>query len=347
LATPTDGPIPPSKDPWYMCPPSDWESQKPGTILKHRMTPGKIVLRYQGIEFQPPKAYNILYRTTDSNHKPSWAASTVIFPANDDSSKPISAIMSYQHPYDSADVDQSPSYSIYTNALLQQALIGYILKGWVVNIPDYEGPKAAFGAGAQSGHATLDSVRAILGATQIIRNLNRDTKYAMYGYSGGSFATEWAAELQTQYAPELKFSGAGIGGAFPNIANTIQKLSNNEALSGHLRNAIVGIGNENLYAQTVAMSILNKSSWSEVNKTVLDPSSMPFTQLQSFVGQVLQSPAISNILKRDGMMGYHGVPQMPLLVHRHDADQLSDTADTTKLVDEFCSVGANIYYHIN
>lgn len=31
-------------------------------------------------------------------------------------------------------------------------------QGWFVNVPDFEGPLAAFIAGPQEGHATLDSI---------------------------------------------------------------------------------------------------------------------------------------------------------------------------------------------
>jgi Secretory lipase len=71
-------------------------------------------------------------------------------------------------------------------------------------VPDYEGPLASFGLGVQAGHATLDSVRAVL---SLECSCKPDAPYAMWGYSGRSIASEFAAELQVQYAPELNFSG--------------------------------------------------------------------------------------------------------------------------------------------
>jgi len=60
-------------------------------------------------------------------------------------------------------------------------------RGWWVNVPDFEGPLASFGAGVQEGHATLDSVRAVLSAGL---GVDMDSRYAMWGYSGGSLASE-------------------------------------------------------------------------------------------------------------------------------------------------------------
>jgi len=48
----------------------------------------------------------------------------------------------------------------------------------------------------------------------------------MWGYSGGALASEWAAELQTKYAPEISFVGMAIGSVTPNVEivfNTINK----------------------------------------------------------------------------------------------------------------------------
>jgi hypothetical protein len=53
-----------------------------------------------------------------------------------------------------------------------------------------------------SGHATIDSVRAAFNANETL-GLDVDARYAMWGYSGGALASEWAAELQVQYAPEV------------------------------------------------------------------------------------------------------------------------------------------------
>lgn len=129
-------------------------------------------------------------------------------------------LLSYQIPYDSADVDASPSYSLYSSPPPDiAAALGF---GWYVNVPDFEGPLASFTAGVESGHATLDSVRAVLSSDY---GLTDGARYAMWGYSGGALATEWAAELQVQYAPELNFSGVALGGLTPNISSVLESVT--------------------------------------------------------------------------------------------------------------------------
>ncbi|OAX84550.1 hypothetical protein ACJ72_01069 [Emergomyces africanus] len=70
-------------------------------------------------------------------------------------------------------------------------------RGWVVTTTDFEGSNAAF----------LPNIR--------------DANVAMWGYSGGSLASGFAAELQPSYAPELWIVGAALGGTVPNIKTAL------------------------------------------------------------------------------------------------------------------------------
>jgi Secretory lipase len=59
--------------------------------------------------------------------------------------------------------------------------------GWYVNVPNFEGPLASFTLGVQEVYAVLDSVHAALHSNI---GLNETTRYALWGYSGGRFASE-------------------------------------------------------------------------------------------------------------------------------------------------------------
>lgn len=212
LASPTSGrqlskrqgsgtpaaPIPPLQDPWYTAP-DGFESAKPGDVLRIREAPGNLT----SLASNCSAAYNILYRTTNSQYKPDWAVTTVFVPVTESP-----ALLSYQIPYDSVFLDASPSYALYTSdgvRSLRDISTG-LSSGWFVNVPDYEGPLASFTAGVQSGHATIDSIRAAFNANETL-GLDVNARYAMWGYSGGALASEWAAELAVQYAPEVGCPG--------------------------------------------------------------------------------------------------------------------------------------------
>lgn len=49
----------------------------------------------------------------------------------------------------------------------------------------------------------------------------------------------------------------------------------------------------------------------------------------------------------DGIMGYHGVPQMPVLAYKAIMDEVSPINDTDKLIGSYCGIGATIQYERN
>ena len=101
-----------------------------------------------------------------------------------------------------------------------------------------------FTVGRQSGKATLDSIRAILKSNKFT-GIKSDAKVAMWGYSGGSLASGWAAALQPKYAPELKKNliGAALGGFVTNITATAE-ATDGTLFAGLVPNALSGLANE-------------------------------------------------------------------------------------------------------
>jgi hypothetical protein len=92
-----------------------------------------------------------------------------------------------------------------------------------VNSPDWEGPKSTFVAGLQAGYATPDGDRAAL-TSGSLTSVSSSANVRMWGYSGEALASEWAAEFQANYAPEIPFVGIAIGGETPNVKNVFNTL---------------------------------------------------------------------------------------------------------------------------
>jgi hypothetical protein len=356
--TPSGGPaaatpLPPSQDPWYTAPPG-FESAAPGTILRSRVAPGNLSL----ITANSSAAFNILYRTTDSRYLPTWAVTTLFVPkgSSGNSGKSNNALVAYQLPYDTANVDGSPSFTLYRGAAFAggpdiPALLG---KGWYVSVPDYEGPLASDTAGVISGHATIDSVRAVLSGQH---GLSPQARYAMWGYSGGALASEWAAELQVQYAPEMSFAGAALGGLTPNVTNVLLAIDGTLD-AGRIPSAILGLSSQFPDVQAFLLSKL-KTTGPYNATTFLSARHLTLQQIDAVFGNQtitdyfvdgiadLLAPSVLQAFNRDGMMGYHGTPQMPLFVYKAIEDELSPIADTDALVARYCGVGATIQYQRN
>jgi hypothetical protein len=128
-------PLPPSQDSFYTAP-LGFERTPPGTILRLRPAPGNLT----SIVANCSAAYNILYRTTSSLYTPTYAMTTLYIPLHPSNSTPA-PLLSYMFPYNSVDLDPSPSFSIYSSPLPD--IIPALSLGWYVSVPDYEGPLAA------------------------------------------------------------------------------------------------------------------------------------------------------------------------------------------------------------
>ncbi|RFU26148.1 hypothetical protein B7463_g10184, partial [Scytalidium lignicola] len=349
-------PLPPSKDPFYTAP-SGYEVASPGAVLRVRTAPGLA----EGIS-NCSAAYNILYRTTDSNYKPSWAVTTLLVPesmatgltANSTIVSSGSTLLSYQVSYDSASVDMSPSYTFYNGSIVDPPIPMALGLGWFVNLPDYEGPLASFTAGVQSGHATIDSLRAVLSPGF---GLKSNAKYALWGYSGGALASEWAAELQVQYAPELNISGIAVGGLTPNTTSVLGAVNSSPFMETAV-NGLLGMASQDaafeqyLISQLKTSGTYNATTFFAARKQNTTVDQVVFANQNVFDyftsgDSFLQSPIVTARIYRDGFMGYHGVPSMPVFAYKAINDELSPVADTDILVERYCAVGANILYRRN
>jgi hypothetical protein len=310
-------------------------------------------------------SYSILYRTTDSHFKPTWAVTTLFVPELGPDSPAQqnfeqNALLSYQVPYDSPDVDASPSYSMYSASNDSSAPYTAALgSGLFISVPDYEGPLAAFTAGIISGYATLDSIRAVL-SIGLGLNTTNSPRVALWGYSGGALASEWASELAVQYAPDL-WSGPIIGaalGAPPVNITTLMRSVNGTATSGLIPNTLLGLTSQYPDVRKYLVSKLNNNG--QYNKTgflaaegfTVNESGTAFAgiDINKFFQNdtdILNDPKLLALINREGVMGYYGVPRWPLFIYQAIPDEVTKISDTDALVKRYCAVGANILYERN
>ncbi|KAI0486430.1 LIP-domain-containing protein [Xylaria cf. heliscus] len=359
--------IPPSQDPWYTAP-AGFESAAPGHIFRIRPDPSNITAVVSAAA-----AYNILFRTTNTLYQPSWAVTTLLLPKSpvgvknngSKASNGKAALLSYQIPYNTADVDGSPSYLLST--VLAEEYLGIppftdsiteaLSRGWYVNVPDFEGPLASFADGPQEGHAVLDSVRAALSSAPFPSTLE-ETRYAMWGYSGGSIASTFAAELQASYAPELDLAGVAVGGLVPNVTTVLSDPKS--SVAGLLPTFLLGLTSQ--YPEAREFLISQLKSEGPYNATgFLAALHLDVDEgLVHYAGQdideyfvngldaLVTAPQLARVIGNNGYQGYHGIPQMPVFAYKAINDEATaGIADSDELISRYCSVGANVLYNRN
>ncbi|OJJ06463.1 hypothetical protein ASPVEDRAFT_326696 [Aspergillus versicolor CBS 583.65] len=342
--------LPPSQDPWYTAP-EGFEQTDPGTVL--RIRPGNDSL-LPALGTNLSSVWTVLYRTTDSFDKPSWAVTTLLVP-----SKPLLAngtrLLSYQIPYNTNNVDYSPSYTLESQfASAFSDLTPALSRGWYVNIPDFEGPRAAFSVSVEAAHATLDSIRAVI---NVDRGLTQQTRVALWGYSGGSMPSEFSAEIAPYYAPEIDLVGVAIGGLVTNVTNALDVVDGT-FYAGLNMLAILGVSAR--YPEVEAYLDTTLKSDGPYNKTsFLSAGKMATFEAFSFFANqsvsdyfsngeaYLDAPQLRPARERNWQMGAYFTPRAPLYVYKAIQDELSPVGDTDVLVDNYCTDGANILYERN
>ena len=174
----------------------------------------------------------------------------------------------------------------------------------------------------------------------------------LWGYSGGSQASEFAVELQPKYASELKVKGAALGSLIGNILAILENI--NATLAGLTPNALLGLSVEypdvsntspagsRLLARRMRQRFSRPSKTRSLNrsKNLEDKIFTAILSAERPTWWII--PVLNNTFNNDGTMGVHGVPKVPLFIDTAINDEVSPINTTQALADKYCSAGANI-----
>lgn len=367
----------PAEDSFYTysgtTPLSEYE---PGAVLATR------TVQYHLVNVPTPiQAVQILYRSTDALDRPTENVTSILRTPNAQPGK----VVAYQSAYDSLNPADGPSRAVAGDSPLltltpsgRNVTVGgllpsgeggvvapLLLLGYTVVLTDTQGPKADFGAGPEYGKLTLDSLRAAQRVPET--GITDSAKIGLLGYSGGAIATNWAAILAPDYAPDLSDNliGAAQGGVLANPANNLRYASGSLGWAGVVGMALVGIsraydisfekylsdrGRDVMHHLSDA-SIINVLyqypglKWSDLVKPeYADPNSVP-----EFVDT-------ANKLN----MGHAPIPEMPMFIAQASNGILEGTppgpagigpgdgimiaGDVRSLVNRYCDAGNVIQY---
>lgn len=356
----SDAPELPSRDTFYTPEASDWADQELGTVLDSR----QVNIDFSAIpaEIVDYEAYQLLYVTSDLDKNKTTSVTTIIVPQGANASR----ILSYQIAYDAPDINCSPSYGLQPGANEaalpftrdQMDLIAEILDEDhppVLNIPDYEGSNAAFTVGPQSAYQTLDSIRAATSSGDVT-GIDEGAEIALFGYSGGSLASEWAVEYHSTYAEDVNIIGAAIGGLPTNISRVYENMHgvfsplNVWAMLG-VMNAFPNMDKwmkDDLKPEYLEQFLGPRQRCSEPENTPEpivwnDDINSWFENGDSFLRE------FDTELGEIGVMGNHisaeTAPKFPLYIFRGGLDVLTNPHNATvALKDKYCQEGTSVRF---
>lgn len=343
----------PSQDPFYK-PPAGFESTAPGTILRQRV----IAASFFNFFPDPIEAHQLLYRTNSVNGSAIATVTTVfkpLFAKND-------RFLSWHSAYDSASVDCSPSYDYQlgstptdtTNDIEFLEVQLFLLQGYVVAMPDYEGPDAAWTAGRLAGKTVLDGMRAVKNFGPSI-GLVKNPKIVGAGYSGGGLATSWAAAMHPTYASELNVKGWSSGGTPANLS-ALAEFIDGTVFSGFLPAAVAGLSKPSAYGAELKdyiNSVATPEGKAVINRaenqcTVTDIATWAFQSLKSTkfssVGANLLTAGPAGDVLKQCVLGVDKelTPSAPLFLFNSKNDEVVTPKPAEFTRDAWCANGASI-----
>ncbi len=335
-------------DPFYAAPAQVPDA--PGTLLKSR----RIVYQPLGVPL-PNLAWQLQYVTRSADGRPRTAVATVVTSLQQNLlGRP--ALLSYQFAYDSLGAECTPSHTATgsTRNLINLAETAEILPtllglGWTLIFPDYEGPDHAFGAGPLAGRATLDAIRAALRFEPL--QFTTDTPVALWGYSGGGYATSWAAALQPGYAAEINLVAAAFGGAVVDPLDVVRRNEDTDSFN-FLFTMILGMAREypdllSLEALTPRGARLVEAARDVCAGELPDAAPADGIQVSDYVAadNPYRMQGFEEVGARVSLLRSDLAPSVPVYVYHEIGDELVSIDRMDELVAKWCGAGVQLSYH--
>jgi hypothetical protein len=325
----------------------------PGTVLKKR----SISLAF-GPASTPVSAEQLLYRTTDQLGDPIATVTTVIAPSPLPALSPIVGYLSF---YDDLGGKCDPSYTLaggdpgasnQSEAEEEELLIMfYVENGWVVTVPDFEGPKLHWMAGRESGYGVLDSLRA----TESALDLPASTKIGLSGYSGGALAGDWASELAPTYAPKLNIVGAALGGIPVDQAHLFRYANGTPVFSAALPGILLGLARAyhlslNRYLSPYGRKVVNAERNTCIGSDFGKYPGLTYQKiLKPRYRKMFSVRTLARIINQQRMGSVRGHPRTAFLMGNGNTDGYGDGVmsirDVIALAQEYCREGVPVEFH--
>lgn len=330
----------PDDDPFYAAP-ADLATRPNGALL------GVRGISVFGLPI-PVSAWQLRYRTTDSEGAPTLDVATVLVPPVPWSGpRPL---LAYQVAEDSLGTRCAPSFTLgggrdpgMVNTLLDVPFMAEALRrGWALVVGDYEGPHSRFFDGVTAGHAVLDGLRAARRFAP--GGVGPASPLGGWGYSGGAFATLWAAQLRPDYAPDIRFAGISTGGVPADIPAIARRVDGGPQAGLALLILLALSRNQPDSELATLLNARGRAALTE-NATACGSDLVPKyfgAHADDFasVPNILSHPAFRAVTDPNELGGT--APDTPLYLYHSTTDDVIPVAGFSALLDRYCAQGATL-----
>ncbi|KAJ5819655.1 hypothetical protein N7474_005246 [Penicillium riverlandense] len=170
----------------------------------------------------------------------------------------------------------------------------YLLMGYIVVSPDYEGLDAAFSAGRIKGTGVLDNMRAVKNYRSPLGLTTNNPMIVGTENSGDTIASGRAGALQPRLCSRTQHQGLGGGSPSHQPHRALMLI---ETPDGPIINRIINPeGRQKLYQAKTQCAVVDLIAFYEMS--IFDKS------IQTLGPVVLQNPSIARIMSRN-MLGVH------------------------------------------
>lgn len=313
-------------------------------------TPGEIIraepmTAYDAGMPLPGRAWRVLYRSTSATGSPIAVSGTILVPDGEyPGARPI---VGYSVGTRGIADRCAPSRQMAMSGEPEAATVRTLLqRGWAVAFTDWQGLGTAgdhtYVVGRAEGHAVLDAIRAARRLREA--GLPADGPLGLLGYSQGGHSTAWAAQVQGDYAPELRLAGAAAGAVPSDLRKVAANLDGGHA-AGLVMYAAVGMNAA--YPELQLDRYLNDAGRDAVararNSCVLDGSLALFAFRRSTDYTTTNVPELPEWRARLEENGVGGIaPAAPVLLYHARADELIPFELSEALRDRWCRGGVNV-----
>lgn len=356
----------PALDPFYVYEGSTpLADVAPGTVLKTRTVPYHLAGVRSRIQ-----TVQILYRSTGMLGQPTTNVTSILKPPHRRGNPHVIAYGSF---YDSLNRNDQPSYAIaggvtfggLVNSVEALLIAPFLNRGYTVAVADTQGQEANFAAGPEYGYNTLDGLRAAFDEPQA--GLSSASKAGLFGYSGGAIATEWAAELAPEYAPDVdaRMVGAAMGGVLVKPSTNLRYIDGSQFWAGVMPMAIIGAARSfqvdlRQYLSPYGERVYDRMRDDSIAEVLGAYPGLTWKRLAKPEYGVPEAIPIYVEKVNQLIMSTYGTPTIPLFIGQGAKGELEGTkgnrpgvgkgdgvmvaGDVRALAREFCSRGVKVEY---